>query len=254
MPTSYSLAGRIALVTGGASGLGRAAAESAAAAGAHVVIADLDEAAGRTVAGALAGSFVALDVADEAAWLDLEALVKREYGGLDVAVLAAGIPGPWAPISQIALSEWCKLMAVNLDGAMLGLRAALRLMEGRGGSIVTVSSVAGVRGEGLPAYSVSKAGVRRLTGLAALEGAKMKPAVRVNCIMPGPMDTPLLDWLRHAAPLGPERTQELLLASIPLGRIGRPDDFGALACFLASDASSFITGVELPLDGGQSAR
>lgn len=254
MSTSYSLAGRIALVTGGASGLGRAAAEAVAAAGAHVVIADLDETAGRTVAGAIAGSFVALDVADEAAWLDLEALVKREQGGLDVAVLAAGIPGPWSPVSQIKLSDWRKLMAVNLDGTMLGLRAALRLMEGRGGSIVTVASVAGVRGDGLPAYSVSKAGVRRLTGLAALEGAKMKPAVRVNCIMPGPMDTPLLDWLRRAAPLGPERTQELLLASIPLGRIGRPDDFGALACFLASDASSFITGVELPLDGGQSAR
>lgn len=254
MATSHSLAGRITLVTGGASGLGRGAAEAAAAAGAHVVIADLDEAGGRTVADAIAGSFVALDVADEASWLELESVVKREHGGLDVAVLAAGIAGPLSGLSQMSLTSWRNLMAVNLDGTMLGLRTALRLMEGRGGSIITVASIAGVRGEGLVAYSASKAGVRRLTGLAALEGAKMQPVVRVNCIMPGPMETPLLDWLRQAMPLEPERVQELLLASIPLQRIGRPDEFGAVACFLASDASSYITGVELPLDGGQSAR
>ena len=256
MPTSHSLAGRIALVTGGASGLGRGAAEAAAASGAHVVVADIDEAGGRAVAGALAGSFVALDVADEAAWLELETVVKREHGGLDVAVLAAGIAGPlFTGLSQMALSAWRKLMAVNLDGTMLGIRTAFHLMEGRSGSIITVASVAGVRAhESIGAYATSKAGVCHLTRVAALEGAQMKPAVRVNCIMPGPMETPLLDWLRHAAPLGPERTQELMVASIPLGRIGRPDDFGALACFLASDASSFITGVELPLDGGQSAR
>jgi 3(or 17)beta-hydroxysteroid dehydrogenase len=250
MPMSQTLAGRIALVTGGASGLGRAAAEAAAAAGAHVVIADRDEANGRSVADAVAGSFVALDVADEAAWLELEALVKREHGGVDVAVLAAGIGGPLDTLSQMSMSAWRNLMAVNLDGTMLGLRTALRLMGGRGGSIVTVSSVSGVRGGGLVAYSASKAAVRMLTRSAALEGAKMKPAVRVNCIVPGPMETPLLDWLRHTAPLGPERTQELLVSSVPLERVGRPDEFGALACFLAGDASSFITGVELPLDGG----
>src|SRR5437763_5035720 len=144
MPTSHSLAGRVALVTGGASGLGRAAAEAAAAAGARVVIADVDEVGGRTVADAIAGSFVALDVADEAAWLGLEALVKREHGGLDVAVLAAGIGGPWATLSQMSLSAWRKLMAVNLDGTMLGIRAALHLMEVRGGSLITVASVAGL--------------------------------------------------------------------------------------------------------------
>ena len=254
MPTSHSLAGRIALVTGGASGLGRAAAEAAAAAGAHVVIADLNEAGGRNVADAIAGSFVALDVADEAAWLDLEALVKREHGGLDVAVLAAGIGGPWAILSQMSLSAWRKLMAVNLDGTMLGIRAALRLMEGRGGSIITVASVNGVRcTPTMSAYAASKAGVRVLTRVAALEGAALKPVVRVNCILPGPMETPLLDWLRHNAPLGPERTQELLLAAVPLQRLGRPDEFGSVACFLASDASSYITGVELPLDGGLTA-
>ena len=254
MPTSHSLAGRIALVTGGASGLGRAAAEAVATAGARVVIADVDEARGRTVADAIAGSFVALDVADEAAWLALEALVKREHGGLDVAVLAAGVGGPLTSLAQMSLSAWRKLMAVNLDGTMLGIRAALHLMEGRGGSIITVASTAGVRsGESLGAYAASKAGVRRLTGVAALEGARMKPVVRVNCIVPGPMDTPGLNWGLHAT-LGPERMRELLLAAVPLQRIGRPDEFGALACFLASDASSYITGAELPLDGGLSAR
>ena len=254
MSVSHSLAGRIALVTGGASGLGRAAAEAAAAAGARVVIADLDEAGGRTVAGAIGGSFVPLDVADEAAWLDLEALVKREHGGLDVAVLAAGIGGPMATVSQMSLSAWRRLMAVNLDGTMLGVRAALHLMERRGGSIITVASVNGVRcTPTMSAYAASKAGVRVVTRVAALEGAAMKPVVRVNCILPGPMDTPLLDWLRHNAPLGPERTRELLIDSVPLKRLGQPDDFAALACFLASDASSFITGAEVPLDGGQLA-
>jgi NAD(P)-dependent dehydrogenase (short-subunit alcohol dehydrogenase family) len=111
--------------------------------------------------------------------------------------------------------------------------------------------VRGVRDIG--AYAVSKAGVRHLTRVAALEGAGMKPVVRVNCILPGPMETPLLDWLRHNAPLGPERTQDLLIDSVPLKRLGQPDDFAALACFLASDASSFITGAEVPLDGGQLA-
>ena len=254
MSTSHSLVGRIALVVGGASGLGRGAAEAMAAAGARVVIADRDEAKGRAVADAVAGSFVALDVADEAAWLDVEALLKREHDGLDVAVLAAGIGGPLDTLSQMSLSAWRSLMAVNLDGTMLGLRAALHLMERRGGSIITVSSVSGSSGEGIVAYSASKAAVQRLTRSAALEGAKMKPPVRVNCILPGPMETPLLDWLRHQMPIGPERTLELLVASVPLGRLGQPDDFGALACFLASDASSYITGAELPLDGGQSAR
>ena len=255
MSTSHSLAGRIALVTGGASGLGRAAAEAVATAGARVVIADVDEARGRTVADAIAGSFVALDVADEAAWLALEALVKREHGGLDVAVLAAGVGGPLTSLAQTSLSAWRKLMAVNLDGTMLGIRAALHLMEGRGGSIITVASTAGVRsGESLGAYAASKAGIRRLTGVAALEGASMKPVVRANCIVPGPMDTPGLDCGLRATPLGPERMREILLAWVPLQRIGRPDEFGALACFLASEASSYITGAELPLDGGLSAR
>jgi 3(or 17)beta-hydroxysteroid dehydrogenase len=180
------------------------------------VIADIDEAGGRTVAGAIAGSFVALDVADEAAWLELEALVKRDHRGLDVAVLAAGISGPLVQLSQMSLPAWRKLMAVNLDGTMLGIRAALHLMEERGGSIITVASIAGVRGApGIGAYAASKAGVRLLTRVAALEGARMKPVVRVNCIVPGPMETPLLDWLLHATPLGPERTQELMLAAVP---------------------------------------
>jgi NAD(P)-dependent dehydrogenase (short-subunit alcohol dehydrogenase family) len=251
MPTSHALDGRIALVTGGASGLGRGAAEAAAAAGAYVVIADIDEAGGRTVAGAIGGSFIKLDVADEAGWLDVEAVVKREHNGLDVAVLAAGIGGPMATLSQMALPAWRNLMAVNLDGAMLGIRAAFHLMEGRGGSIITVASVNGVRcTPTMSAYAASKAGVRVVTRVAALEGAAMKPVVRVNCILPGPMDTPLLDWLLHNAPLGPERTQELLIEGVPLKRLGQPADFAALACFLASDASSFITGAEVPLDGG----
>src|SRR5688572_18986566 len=149
------------------------------------------------------------------------------------------------------LTAWRNLMAVNLDGTMLGIRTALRLMETRGGSIVTVSSVSVVRGaQGISGYVASKAGVRGLTRVAALEGAAMKPPVRVNCIVPGPMETPLLDWLQHATQQSPEGLREALIAPVPLQRLGRPDEFGALACFLASDASSYITGADLPLDGG----
>jgi NAD(P)-dependent dehydrogenase (short-subunit alcohol dehydrogenase family) len=254
MHMSDSLAGRIALVTGGASGLGRAAAEAVAAAGAKVLVADINETGGRNVADAIAGSFVALDVADEAAWLELEAHIKREYGGLDVAVLAAGFCVPLTPVSQMSLSAWRKQMAVNLDGTMLGIRAAFRLMETRGGSVITVSSTSVAHSApGIGAYAASKAGVRLLTRVAALEGAVLKPPVRVNCIMPGPMETPLLEWLLHATPLSPERMRELMVAGVPLQRLGQPHEFGALACFLASDASSFITGADVPLDGGVSA-
>jgi NAD(P)-dependent dehydrogenase (short-subunit alcohol dehydrogenase family) len=219
------------------------------------VIADIDEAGGRSVAGAIGGSFVALDVTDDAAWLELEALVKREHGGLDVAVLAPGITGSFALLPQASLSDWRKVMAVNLDGTMLGIRTALRLMEGRGGSVVTVASTSGMRAvRGLGAYSASKGGVRLLTRVAALEGAGMKPAVRVNCILPSPIEIPLLDRLLHTAPVAsPASIKEFMLAFVPLQRFGRTDEFGAVACFLASDASSYMTGVDVPLDGGLTA-
>jgi 3(or 17)beta-hydroxysteroid dehydrogenase len=173
MPTARCLDGRIALVTGGASGLGRAAAEAAADAGAHVLIADIDDMGGRAVADTIAGSFIALDVADENAWLNVETLVKREHGGLDMAVLAAGIAGPMVTLSRMSLSDWRKLMAVNLDGTMLGVRSALRLMEGRGGSIITVASVNGVRcTPTMSAYAASKAGVRVLTRVGRWKGPR----------------------------------------------------------------------------------
>jgi hypothetical protein len=255
MPTSHSLAERIALLTGGASGLGRGAAEAMAAAGAHILIADIDEAGGRTVAGALAGSFVALDVADEAAWLELEALVKRETWrprrggpgcghlrapGATVANVAAGLaktdggePGRHhAGDSRCALRDG-RARRVHHHGRIHHRRARrprhrrLRSQQGRGSA----------------ADSGGGAGRRQ-------DGAGCPGQL---ALVPGPMETPLLDWLLHATPLGPERTQELMLAAVPLERFGRPDEFGALACFLASEASSYITGADLPLDGGGTA-
>lgn len=252
MRSSQSLKGRIALVTGGASGLGFAAAKAMTEAGARVVLADLDETGGRTAADALSGAFMKLDVADEVAWRELEAFLKREHGGLDIAVFAAGIARVNEPLAQMDLSSWRKVLAVNLDGTRLGIRTAFRLMESRGGSLITVASSSIVRSApGISAYAASKAGVRSLTRVAALEGAALNPPIRVNCIVPGPFETPLLEWLRHATPTPPDQMNELLLASIPLHRVGQPEDFGALACFLASEASSYITGADLPLDGGQ---
>ncbi len=254
MVAFQTLTGRIILITGGGSGLGRAAAEAAAAAGAQVIIADIDTDGGNKVAEEIGGSFLELDVADEDAWKGVESAVRRDYGGLDVAVLAAGVGGPYTPVSQMGLQEWRKVMSVNLDGGMLGIRSAFRLMMGRGGSIITVASTTGVRGfKGFGAYSASKAGIRQLTRVAALEGATLKPAIRVNCIVPGPIETPMLDQVLNGTPWGAERMQAYILNGVPLKRFGRPDEFGAVACFLASDNSCFITGTELTLDGGQMA-
>lgn len=254
MVAFQTLTGRIILITGGGSGLGRAAAESAATAGAQVIIADIDAEQGSEVAEDIGGTFIHLDVVDEDGWKNLEGIVRREFGGLDVAILAAGVGGPYTPVSQMCYKEWRQVMAVNLDGGMLGIRSAFRLMLGRGGSIITVASTTGVKAfKGFGAYSASKAGIRQLTRVAALEGASLKPAVRVNCIVPGPIDTPLLGQVLNGTPYGSQRMQEYILNGVPLKRFGRPDEFGAVACFLASDNSCFITGTELTLDGGQMA-
>ncbi len=129
----------------------------------------------------------------------------------------------------------------------------MRLMTA-GGSIVTVASTGGVRGAPfLSAYSASKGAVRLLSRAAAAECARTNTGIRVNCIVPGAIETPLLDQLINGTPLGPQAMTQMLLQAIPMGRFGHPDEFAAAVCFLASDASSFMTGAELVLDGGQTA-
>ena len=243
----------MALVTGGASGLGRAAAVAIARGGAAVHLVDTDEELGRPLAAQLGCAFHCLDVTDERGWDELHQRIMRSHGRLHVAITAAGIGGPMATVKDMPIDAWRRVMAVNVEGTMLAMRAAMRLMTD-GGSIVTLASTGGLRGAPfLSAYCASKGAIRLLTRAAAAECARTKTGIRVNCIAPGAIDTPLLDRLLHSTPFGPAATSKMLLEGIPLGRFGRPSELAAAVCFLASDASSYMTGSELVVDGVHTA-
>jgi NAD(P)-dependent dehydrogenase (short-subunit alcohol dehydrogenase family) len=263
------LAGRVAWVTGAASGIGRACAIALAREGARVLVADVDERGGREVCRAIEGeegqaSFLALDVTDERAWEAALARVRSEHGALHVLVNNAGICIS-APLLELSYASWRRQLAVNLDGVFLGTRAALPLIAASGGgSIVNISSVAGLQGvPGLSGYCASKGGVRLFTKAVALECAQARNGVRVNSIHPGGIETPL--WAKMASdgaapsagdPRIPERMEaarSAALAATPLGIVGSPADIAAGVVYLASDEARFVTGSELVIDGGASA-
>lgn len=250
------VAGKVALVTGGASGLGEAIARLLAAEGARMIIADIDEGAGRAIAadiGRQGGEavFERLDVTDEAAWDEVVGAVVARFGRLDVLVNNAGI----APVGDMEMSFqlWREVMAVNLDGVFLGTRAAIRAMRagGHGGSIVNMSSTMGMVAEPTTAaYSASKGGVRSLTKAAALHCGAGGLPIRVNSVHPGMCMTPLVRGYLEAHP-GAEAAQ---IASHPIGYLGAPEDVAYGVLYLASDESRFSTGTELVIDGGYLAR
>lgn len=263
------LAGRVALVTGAASGIGRASAIALAREGARVVVADVDERGGTEVCRAIEADkgkadFIALDVTDESAWSRAIEQVRARCGALHVLVNNAGICIS-APLAELSLASWRRQLAVNLDGVFLGTKAALPLLAASGGgSIINVSSVAGLRGvPGLSGYCATKGGVRLFTKAVALECAQAKNRVRVNSIHPGGIETPL--WAKMANdgqppaagdPAIPERMQaarEASLSATPLAFNGTPDDIAAGVVYLASDEARFITGSELVIDGGAMA-
>ena len=257
---NISLENRVALVTGGASGLGAAACRGLARQGAHVVVTDIDgEGAARVSAEIRAeggsSAFRVLDVADEPAWEALERDLMESFDGLHIVVASAGV-GLGRLVPDTTLADWRRVQSINLDGTMLALRTAIRVMRAKGcsGSIVTTASAAGSRGAfGLSAYCASKGGVRLLTKSAAVECATMKLPIRINCVCPGSIETPLLDNLRANFFIPEAEMTRALLAGIPQGRFGKPEEFADLVVFLASDASSYITGADLPIDGGQTA-
>lgn len=251
---------KVAIVTGGASGIGRAAAELMAAEGARVVVSDIDDAGGAetvTAIEAAGGRAVYLqhDVRDEQAWERVIMDCQQRYGALTVLVNNAGIGGGGGPVDEMSLEQWRRVTGINLEGVFLGVKHGIRAMKkhGRPGSIVNISSIAGKIG--LPnaaAYCASKGGVALLTKTAALECAQGAPQIRVNSVHPGFIDTPLVQNGIEASP--DRRLAAFIAMSQPTGEMGRPDDIARGILYLASDESRFMTGSELVIDGGYTAR
>jgi NAD(P)-dependent dehydrogenase (short-subunit alcohol dehydrogenase family) len=254
--------GKVAIVTGAASGIGAATALTLAREGALVVVTDIDAAQGAAVVDQIkaaggAASFRPLDVADEAAWSDVVAAAVRHYGRLDIMVANAGIVER-SLITETALTDWRRNSAINLDGVFLSVKFAIPAMtQSGGGSIILISSVAGLRsGARLASYSATKGGVRLLAKAAALECASLGSNIRVNSIHPGMIDTPIWRKTPPSAPPGtnaPIDVNELARLNAPVGRAGRPEDVANGVLYLASDLSSYVTAAELVIDGGLTA-
>lgn len=245
------LEGKVAVVTGGASGIGAAMVRRFAAEGARVFLGDLQAAAGAALADELgeAVQSMACDVTKEA---DVRALVTAavEAGGrLDVICNNAGIEVT-APTIATQVADWARTLDVNLSGVFYGCQAALEhMIPGGGGVILNTASIAGIAAApGLAAYSASKGGVVLLSQTVALENAPFN--VRCNAICPGLIDTPMAE--RALADIGDDTLKDRMAAAIPARRWGRPEEIGALAAFLASDQAGYITGQAIVIDGGLS--
>ncbi len=251
--------GKIALVTGGGSGLGRAISEMLAREGARVAVTDIDEAAARETAGSInaetpdAAIALAHDVTEAADWSAALERTVAEFGGLHILVNNAGI-AEGGSIEDTDFDTWRRVHAIDLDGVFLGCKLALpRIHASGGGSIVNISSIAAiVAGHNMAAYNSAKAAVRHLTKSVALHCAKQRYGIRCNSVHPAFVRTPILDPL--VARFGAEEAYAKLGRQIPLGRIGEPEEVAYGVLYLASDESSFMTGAELVLDGGLSAQ
>lgn len=248
------LENKVALISGGARGMGAAEARMFAREGAKVVIGDVLDAEGTRVAAEIAESggdaqFVHLDVTHEEDWRSAIGAATSSFGKLDILVNNAGI---WrrGRVEDTTVEDWDMILDVNAKGVFLGTKLAIpEMRKAGGGSIINISSTAGlVGGPRSSAYTASKGAVRLFTKATAVQYAQ--EGIRANSIHPGPIDTPMIQQVWH----GEEQSREAALARTPLGRIGTPEDIAYGVLFLASDESSFMTGSELVIDGGSTAQ
>ncbi len=247
------LEGRVALVTGAASGIGRATAERLAAEGAVVAVTDVSDDTGEATVAAIGEEggkalYLHLDVSDEASWREAVDRLLAEHGRLDVLVNNAGM-GDLAPIEETTLPEWERTIGIDQTGVFLGMKTCAEALKASGhGSVINISSIFGTSGGfgTSPAYHAAKGAVRTLTKNVALHWAA--DGVRVNSVHPGFIRTPILDQAKGT------EVWDAMTASTPMGRLGEPVEIAAAVAYLASDDASFVTGSELYVDGGFIAR
>jgi NAD(P)-dependent dehydrogenase (short-subunit alcohol dehydrogenase family) len=249
--------GKVALITGGASGLGAESARRLAREGAKVAVSDLAAEAGQAVADEIIAAggeamFLAQDVTDEARWGEVVAAVLQRFGRLDVLVNSAGVGEGGQSILEATLEAWRRTIGINLDGTFLGVKTVAPIMAAAGrGSIINLSSILGKVGlPGASAYCASKGGVLMLTKAVALELAAV--GVRVNSVHPGFIETPMvLNAFRNSE--NENEMRDMIVSRHAVGRLGVPREIADAIVFLASDESSFMTGSEMVVDGGYTA-
>ena len=249
---------KVALITGGAGGLGGATAQMMAREGAKVVIADLADEAGQALAQQIGGDYQPLNVTSEDSWKAAVAAVDRQHGRIDILVNGAGIEGDFVRGSPetTSLEEFHKVLAVNLDGTFLGCKHVLPVMRRAGrGSIVNISSMASFLGTpAATSYGVSKAGVQQLTKTVAVFGSRDGLKIRCNSVHPGVIRTRMLDHIYEQigqlANVSAAEAELMSLKQVPFGEVGEPDDVAYLITYLASDESKYVTGSEFMVDGG----
>jgi 3(or 17)beta-hydroxysteroid dehydrogenase len=252
------LAGKVALITGGASGLGANAAVLMAQEGAKVVVADIAVDRGKAVADKLAsaGHFVQLDVTSEDNWKAAIAETVDKFGAIHVLLNSAGI-GLSKTVEDITLEEWRRVHAIALDGVFLGCKHGVAEIKKHthklGGSVINISSISGIiAGANMAAYNSAKAGVRLLSKSVALHCAKSGYNIRCNSVHPAFVETPMLETI-YAAARDPAKLQAGCATAAPLGRLAQPIEIAQTILFLASADSAFTTGAEMVVDGGLTA-
>lgn len=240
------LDGKVAIVTGGASGIGAKIVERFVQEGATVIAADINEDVIKNLQTSEKLIGMTLDVSSEESWDDLTKEVKEKYCKIDILVNNAGISSE-KPLQNVDYEDWERNNKINGFGAMLGMKYAVpHMLENNQGAIVNLSSVTALVGMGLNSYTASKGAVRAITKAAATEyGAQ---GIRVNAVFPGVIETPMVADLQESA-----ETLAQINALTPMGRLGKPEEIANAILFLASDESSYITGAELAIDGGYSA-